>query len=241
MAIVAADGETTLRARIAPGAVKIDGLRRPEHARAAVLAGADLVGFIFAPARRRVTPEEARACLDAARDAAGDRTVLGVGVFVDAPAAEVNAVVDAAGLDLVQLHGDEPPDLLAQLTRPTLKAFRPRAGSNPREVEAAFGRYRAVGNAPLVFLLDGYSPHAAGGEGVRADWAVAAEMARHDPVMLAGGLTPGNVAEAIARVRPLAVDVSSGVETDGVKDPAKVAAFVAAAKGAFAAAGTSGH
>ena len=223
-------------ARIAPGAVKIDGLRDPAHARAAVLAGADLVGFILAPARRRVTPEEARACLEAARAAAGARSVLGVGVFVDAPATEVNAVADAVGIDVVQLHGEESPDFLAKLTRPALKAFRPTEESSTREVVAAFARYRAVANAPIAFLLDGYSPRAAGGEGVRANWGVAAEAARGDQVMLAGGLTPENVAEAIALVRPLAVDVSSGVETDGVKDPAKVAAFVAAAKRAFASA-----
>lgn len=219
--------------RLGFGSVKIDGLREPGQARAAVLGGADLVGFIFAPGRRQVTAAQARACLDEARAAAGARRVLGVGVFVDASAAEMNEVAAAAGLDLLQLHGEEPPDLLGALDRPVLKAFRPPPGASAPEVAAAFGRYRSVANAPVGFLLDGYSARAAGGEGVRADWALGAELARTDPLVLAGGLDPDNVAAAIRSVRPVAVDVSSGVETDGVKDDAKMAAFIEAAKRAF--------
>lgn len=219
--------------RLGRGAVKICGLREPAHARAATLAGADVLGFIFAPGRRRVSPEQARACLAVAREAADGRPVLGVGVFVDASAAEINAVAAAAGLDLVQLHGEEPPALLASIERPVLKVTRPIAGAAAEDVAAGLERYRGVANAPLAFLLDGRSATAAGGEGVRADWALGAALARSGSLVLAGGLEPGNVAEAIRLVRPLAVDVSSGVETGGVKDEAKMAAFVRAAKGAF--------
>lgn len=219
--------------RLPVGAVKIDGLRQPIHAEAAVLAGADLLGFIFAPARRRVSPADARRCLDAARSVAAGRPVLGVGVFVDATAAEMNDIAAAVGLDLLQLHGDETPDLLASLRWPVLKALRPLAGADAPAVATAIAGYRRVANAPVAFVIDGYSPSAAGGAGVRADWRLASEVARRGPTLLAGGLDPGNVAEAIGRVRPHGVDVSSGVETDGAKDEVKIAAFVRAAKRAF--------
>jgi len=221
-------------AAIAPGTVKIDGLREPAHAVAAVEAGADLVGFIFAPARRRISVDQARRCIEAAR-AAAERPIGAVGVFVDADGQTINRMVDAAGLDLVQLHGGEPPALLARLTRPVVKAFRPPAGTLPAMLAAEVDRFLRIPNAPVAVLIDGYAPGAAGGTGIRADWSLAAEIGRHCPLVLAGGLTPENVAAAIAAVRPLAVDVSSGVETDGEKDGAKIAAFVAAAKRAFAA------
>lgn len=213
--------------------VKICGLREPDHARVAVAAGADLLGFVFAPARRQVPIAVARACVEAAREEAGGRPVLAVGVFVDAAVEEMNAAADGAGLDLLQLHGEEPPELLARLNRPVVKAVRPRPGASVADVERSMARYRAVANAPVAFLVDGYAAGVAGGEGVRADWRLAAEVGGGERVILAGGLDPANVAEAIRLVRPLAVDVSSGVETAGGKDPVKIAAFVAAAKGAF--------
>ena len=215
------------------GSVKICGLREQEHARAAVVAGADLLGFVFAPARRRVTPEAARLAIEAARRASRGRTVLAVGVFVDASAAEMNDVAEAAGLDLLQLHGVEPAAMLGELTRPVLKALRPSPGTTADAVMELIEGYRAVPNAPVAFLVDGLSPAAAGGEGVRTDWALAAELARRVPLMLAGGLDPGNVGEAIGSVRPRGVDVSSGVETGGVKDEGKIRAFLEAATGAF--------
>lgn len=215
------------------GLVKIDGLREPEHAVAAVLAGADMIGFIFAPARRRVTPEAAKLAAAAARAAAPDRSVMAVGVFVDAGADEINQVVQAAGLDLVQLHGDEPPELLAQISCPVVKAVRPPPGTAPSQVAGWFDRFATVTNAPLLYLVDGYTPIAAGGAGVRSDWDLATMLAMDWPLGLAGGLDPANVREAIRTVCPALVDVSSGVETDGVKDPAKLLAFTAAAKSAF--------
>jgi phosphoribosylanthranilate isomerase len=215
------------------GLVKIDGLREPEHAAAAARSGADLVGFIFAPARRRVTPVAARLAIAAAREATPDYQVMAVGVFVDAGATEINRVVHEAGLDLVQLHGDEPPELLQEIACRVLKAVRPPLGTAPSEVAGWFERFSAVPNAPLLYILDGYTPHAAGGAGVRSDWALASILAGDWPLCLAGGLEPANVSEAIRSVRPVAVDVSSGVETAGVKDSAKIEAFIRAAKRAF--------
>lgn len=215
------------------GLVKIDGLRQPEHAVAAAEAGADLIGFIFAPARRQVTPAEAASAIAAARGAAGARPLPVVGVFVDAGADEINAVADEAGLDLVQLHGDEPPSLLSEISRPVIKAFRPPAGTPASSLETLFEQYSAETNAPLFYVIDGYVPGTAGGTGVRADWELAKALAKARPVMLAGGLDAGNVGDAIWAVRPVAVDISSGVETGGTKDAVKIAAFVAAARHAF--------
>lgn len=216
---------------IEPGTVKICGLREPADAVAAAVAGADLLGFIFAPTRRYVSPEAARACIAAARAADAGRRIRAVGVFVDASAAEINATADRADLDLVQLSGDEPPELVNQIDHPVLRALRPEPGATADGIVshlAPFGRSR-----PAAFLLDGFHAGAYGGMGVRADWSLAAALAPSLPMLLAGGLRPENVADAIASVRPLGVDVSSGVETDGIKNAVLIAAFVRAAKAAF--------
>lgn len=222
------------------GAVKICGLRTSKQAGGAALAGADLIGFIFAPARRQVTPDEATASVKAARLAAGCRRLIAVGVFVDESVATMNAVADAAGLDLLQLHGDEDPDLLAHLRYPVTKAVRLPPGTTVAEAEVLIGRYETVANAPVSYLVDGFDRHHHGGQGVRADWELARELATRFPIMLAGGLDGTVVAEAIERVRPIGVDVSSGVETEGVKDIAKITAFVDAARRGFAALGAAG-
>jgi phosphoribosylanthranilate isomerase len=215
------------------GVVKIDGLREPEHAFAAAEAGADILGFIFAPARRRVTPDQARACIAAARAAAPNR-FLAVGVFVDEEPERIVEVVAAAGLDAVQLHGEEPPGFAAGLPVAALKAFNPRPGEDEDEVAALIAAHLAPAGGVAVAIVDGYHPGATGGTGVSADWDLAARLARRLPLLLAGGLTPENVGEAIRQVRPLGVDVSSGVEVDGRKDAARIAAYVAAARAAFA-------
>lgn len=125
--------DNTLAALVARGQiVKIDGLREPAHAAAATRAGADLIGFIFATARRQVSAATARECIVAAREAAGGRQVFSVGVFVDAAAQEIRDAITEAGLDAVQLHGDEPPEALALLEVPAIKAFRPRPGATCR-------------------------------------------------------------------------------------------------------------
>ncbi len=215
------------------GFVKICGLQEPEHARAAVANGADLIGFIFAPSRRQVSSAQAAVCIQAAREAT-DRPFLAAGVFVNAPADTINQIAVEAGIDLVQLHGDEPPSLVEALSLPVVKALRPTPGASPDEVRSAIAMYFRIARPPVAFLIDGYHPTLPGGGGVRADWSLAAELVTDAPIVLAGGLDPANVAEAIFTVRPAGVDVSSGVESHGVKDPGKIAAFIRAARAAFA-------
>ena len=146
---------------------------------------------------------------------------LVVGVFKDQPVSEVNEICDEAGLDLVQLSGDEPWEEIAAVNRQTINVIRTHASMTSGEIISAI-----QANTSLALMLDGSHGTGAGG-----DWHVAKEVAAHMPVWLAGGLMPENVASAIETVRPWAVDVSSGVETSGAKDAAKIAAFVAAAKG----------
>jgi phosphoribosylanthranilate isomerase len=213
--------------------VKIDGLREPEHAAAAAAAGADLIGFIFAPTRRQITVAVARSCIAAARSAAPERPVLAVGVFVDAPLSEMARIARETGIDALQLHGAEPPESLGQLPVPGLKALRPRPGTKAAHLTAEIDSYRSSPQPPLGILVDGYAEESAGGTGARADWRLAAEIGATFPIILAGGLDPDNVGAAIRQVRPLGVDVSSGVEIDGVKDPSRIEAFIRAARTAF--------
>jgi phosphoribosylanthranilate isomerase len=206
--------------------VKMCGLRSSEHALAALEAGADMLGFILAPARRQVNPAEVAAIAADVRQAAyvRGRTVTLVGVFVNERPARMRAMVEECGLDAAQLSGDEPADIVSQLTGlPLLKAVR-LAGTPAEQL------WLALGSPALHLLVDAHVPGAYGGAGVVADWGRAAELAREQPIVLAGGLSAENVGDAIRLVRPWAVDVSSGVETDGVKDVAKIQAFVAAVR-----------
>jgi phosphoribosylanthranilate isomerase len=203
-------------------------------------AGADLFGMIFAPARRQVTTERAREIVDAVRSARGSQSPLAVGVFVDADAEQINELIHFVGLDLVQLHGTEHPELIAKLDAPAVKAIRPAPNTSLAEVRRDLDRYADAECSPIAFLIDGFHPGLHGGTGARADWGIAADLAPEWPLILAGGLTPENIAEAIGVVGPIAVDVSGGVETDGVKDPAKIASFVAKARDGFAMAAGSG-
>jgi len=203
--------------------VKICGLRTVEHALAA--ASADMLGLVFAPSRRQVSVEQAATIAAALRARCAPAPRL-VGLFVNASPASIITVASAVGLDLVQLSGDEPPEDANALPLPVIKAVRMDGSAR----EAAWIRRAASGE--LTLLVDAHVPGAYGGTGVRADWQRAAELAATTPLILAGGLTPANVATAIAAVRPLGVDVSSGVETDGHKDPAKIEAFLEAARSA---------
>jgi phosphoribosylanthranilate isomerase len=144
-----------------------------------------------------------------------------VGVFVNAPAEEIRATIDTCGLNLAQLHGDEPADLVQSFHGRAYKAFR----GVPQNV-MGFARE----GAPSL-LIDASVKGSYGGTGTIADWSAAAELAIHYPILLAGGLTPENVAEAVRRVHPWGVDVASGVESSpGVKDPVKMRAFVQAVR-----------
>ena len=219
--------------------VKICGVSRPEHALVAAEAGADLIGLVFyPPSHRNVTPEGAAAIVEALR--ASGHATLAVGLFVNEDSARVNAVADMVGLDLVQLSGDEQPAALAGLNRPLLRSVRIATGEGVVRVrERLTAATTMLGprepgplGQPLTPLLDAHVPGFWGGTGTQADWDAAATLARLWPLFLAGGLTPENVGAAIRAVGPLGVDVSSGVETDKVKDPAKIRAFIAAARAA---------
>lgn len=234
MAIEIDTVERWLGERQDQGLVKICGLREPAHTVAAVEVGADLIGFIFAPTRRQVSAAAARSCIDAARQAA-EQPIMAVGVFVNTSAEVINQTADEAGLDLIQLSGDEPPDFAGELNLPVISGLRPRPGARHEDVAVMIQDRLRSAVAPAFFLVDGHDPYAWGGTGRRADWELAAAVAPGYRLLLAGGLDPANVAAAIAQVRPLGVDVSSGVETGGVKDPVKIAAFVSAARAGFSA------
>jgi phosphoribosylanthranilate isomerase len=159
--------------------------------------------------------------------------VLAVGVFVDASPLEMARIARETGIDALQLHGAEPPESLRHLPVPALKALRPRPGTKAAHLMVEIDRYRSSLQSPLGILVDGYAEESAGGTGARADWRLAAEIGATFPIILAGGLDPDNVGAAIRQVRPLGVDVSSGVEIDGVKDASRIEAFIRAARTAF--------
>ena len=199
--------------------VKICGITRPEDAEAAVAAGAGAIGFVFWPGSPRfIDPHRARRIA-----AALPPLVTAVGVFVNQPIAYVNGVASLARLGAVQLHGDETPAFAAAVSSPVIKALSP--GS------ADLGAWPAR----VRVLLDVHDPEARGGTGRTIDWTAAAAVAARREILLAGGLTPANVADAVARVRPFGIDVSSGVErAPGIKDHQRLRAL-------FEAVHDSGH
>lgn len=213
--------------------VKICSLREIGHAAMVTSAGADLFGLIFAPTRRQVSAELAAGIVAEVRRLSPNRRVLAVGVFVDAAADEINRVASIAGLDVAQLHGNEPPELLDAIEIPVIKAMAFPPGTALGVIETRFEEFSRRPRPPIAYLVDGYDRGQAGGTGALADWSLAADLARRWPVVLAGGLNSENVGNAIAAVDAIGVDVSSGVETDGAKDAAKIAAFAMASRQAF--------
>jgi len=195
--------------------VKICGITRMEDALAAAQAGADALGFVFyAKSPRAVTPEAAREMALALPP-----FVSRVGLFVDAAPETVAAVLEVVALDLLQFHGDECPADCASFGRPYLKAVPMAEGLDPLAYMDTYPH--AAG-----FLLDSHGNGKTGGTGQTFDWERIPRDLRHC-LVLAGGLNPDNVAEAVRQVRPWAVDVSSGVEArPGIKDPARMQAFV---------------
>jgi phosphoribosylanthranilate isomerase len=196
--------------------VKICGITRLADAERALELGAHAVGFVLWPSSpRAVTPERA-AAIGGALPALATR----VGVFVNTGPAEVTRIAHAASLDAVQLHGDEDVRAYGAVGRRIIRAVCVRTGE---EVAAAVAL-----PADVTPLVDAVDPERRGGTGRTANWERAAALARRRPVILAGGLTPANVGDAVRLVRPWAVDVSSGVEsTPGVKDSGKLAEFLA--------------
>jgi phosphoribosylanthranilate isomerase len=208
--------------------VKICGLTNLTDALVAVEAGADLLGFIFFPkSPRNVTPETVAAIIPAVRQS--NPTIKTVGVFVNERADRIATIVDQTGLDYVQLHGDETVDWFTSLNGRCYKALRPADAQEAATQAATYALLSTLDG--LRWMLDAYDPNAYGGTGKRADWRAAAQLARQYPgLLLAGGLTAENVAQAIGVVHPWGVDVASGVEAEpGRKDHAKVREFVAQA------------
>ncbi len=237
--------------------VKICGITNLDDALAAAEAGADLLGFVFFSRSPRCIDLERAGEIVAALKRRGNALRF-VGVFVNEPLERVRAIAATAQLDVAQLHGDESPEMVSDLsslgvetlsckTTPdqsgfpasfmgrgrliAVRALRPR---HEAEAQAQVEEYRAAvnGNVP-AFIVDAFDTQRFGGTGARADWDIAARIAREFPILLAGGLNVDNVTEAIRVVRPWGVDVSSGVErAPGLKDQDRVRQFVRAAKGA---------
>ena len=211
--------------------IKIEGLRDAREAMKIAQMGADAIGMVFAESPRWVSPEQARAIVDVLPP-----WVASVGVFVNSDAETVNRVVRRTGIGYVQLHGDEPPEILGQIEAPVIKAFRVRDENWLTDARSWIDAAGARRNLAAV-LLDAYDKSARGGTGKRFNWDLVADaraagaLAGLDPIILAGGLDSSCVSRAIDAVKPWAVDVASGVEkAPGVKDLEKVAEFILATR-----------
>jgi phosphoribosylanthranilate isomerase len=200
--------------------VKICGIRNAGEALAAARAGADLIGLVFAPSPRQVTPAQARQIVIALKNE--NAGAEAVGVFVNMPADEVNRTAESCRLDRVQLSGDEDWDFCRKIDRPVIKALRP---GTPAGEEMARGARLAKSRGHII-LLDSAVPGRYGGTGQTFNWRLALPFTRRFPVIIAGGLTPENAGEVIRATHPWGVDVSSGVETGGVKDIVKIEKFI---------------
>lgn len=199
--------------------VKICGLKQVEHAITAIESGADYLGFVFAQSPRQVTVDAAASII---RQLPPD--VIKVGVFVDEKVETVNRIISYCGLDMVQLHGMEPPEYCDKVRRPVIKAFRVKDAGIFDDIKSYRGKTEA-------FLLDTYVSGQTGGTGKTFDWKLAIEAGPLGKIILAGGLNPENVRVAVETVKPFAVDVSGGVETKGIKDSEKIMKFIKQAKG----------
>lgn len=197
--------------------VKICGLRAPAHARAALEAGADMLGLLFyEPSHRYIAPWDARELVETVQQE--HDTADFAGVFVNRPADFVNDIAEQVGLQFVQLHGDEPPEFCHSIRRPVIKALSLNDQNDIAKV-------RAYHETCWRILLDTPTTQW-GGTGQTQDWTLARTVAQDMPILLAGGLTPANVSEAMRQVQPWGIDVSSGVETNKVKDVEKIQRFI---------------
>ncbi len=205
-----------------PMKVKICGITNRDDAHTAVELGADALGFVFYDkSPRAVEPHVAKRII-----ASLPPFILPVGVFVNQPEETVRRIVDTCGLALAQIHGDESAAYCEALERPVLRAIRLKDRSSFLALAEYKGRMGVRG-----FVVDAFSHEAYGGTGQTVDWTLAAEAAKAAPILLAGGLTPENVQDAIGQVNPYGVDVSSGVEASpGKKDPEKMREFIQAVR-----------
>jgi phosphoribosylanthranilate isomerase len=190
--------------------IKICGITRERDASAAVQAGANILGFIFIPSSKRwIEPGKAQAIIAGLPD-----DVVPVGVFVNASRSEICETAERTGIRLIQLHGDETPEQASGFSLPVWKAFRVKPGFDVKSLAG----YEVDG-----FLMDTYVEGVHGGTGEQFDWEIAVAAKQFGRIILSGGITPANVAAAVAKVAPYAIDVNSGVETSpGVKDAVQI-------------------
>ena len=209
--------------------IKICGLKDELCALAAAEAGADFIGLVFAPSPRRITPTRAEKIAAAVKQSG--RATQVVGLFVNRAAKEVNEIADFCHLDRVQISGDEPWEYGAEINRPLIKVVRVSRKQSPREIGATLAHgTKILAHQKPLFLLDVKVKGKYGGTGMPLDWKLVRPVAAQFPVIIAGGLTPENVARAIKAVSPWGVDVSSGVEVGGVKHAARIRAFIEAVR-----------
>lgn len=212
--------------------IKICGITNLADARCAVEAGVDFLGFIFYPKSPRfLLPKEAKALAQAIKAEYSTRAPRLVGVLVNETVEGVLDVLSTAGLDLAQLHGKEPPEVVARLAPRAFKAIRPQTYQDVDEALSTYGQSMQNDDGLPQLLLDAYHPGLLGGTGLQAETNLARAAAQRCRLLLAGGLGPENVGQAIEEVQPWGVDVSSGVErAKGLKDHARMRAFVQAVK-----------
>ena len=212
---------------------KICGLREASHAVVAAESGADFLGWNFVHGvRRQISEERGKAAISEYRKLRGEGGPKQVGLFANKPLEEVNRIVRRCGLDLAQICGDEPLDYLDRVDVPVIRQVKVRVdGPTDSAIAEALETVSAVADRGHMVVLDRHEAGALGGTGLSFDWDIARKVAERYDFLLAGGLSPDNVASAIDRVRPWAVDVSSGVEKDGVKDPDKIVAFARQVRG----------
>ena len=209
--------------------VKICGLSQIDHAVAASAAGADFLGMVFAESRRQVTPERALRIVKALKRLKSRAKT--VGVFAGQSPEDVNRIAEYSGLDRIQLSGGESWDYCLKIERPIIKSFHISPGTTAEEVIAAIERgTKVLEQHDVILMLDTKVGNTSGGTGMTFDWSVAKRVGSRFQVMVAGGLNPDNIARLIEEVRPWAVDVSSGLETAGKKDKAKIVAFADAVR-----------
>jgi phosphoribosylanthranilate isomerase len=213
--------------------IKICGITNLEDALVAARAGVDFLGFIFyEPSPRYVSPEVVKEIVSGIRGRAPDESPKFAGVFVNASLEEIEQIIADCRLDAAQLHGNEPPEFVNHFQGRAYKALRPQSLKEAEELATKYlppisSNTEDWPSALPYFLLDAYHPTLYGGTGRVTNWTMAAAMAAQYPLMLAGSLTPDNVADAIRAVNPWGVDVSSGVEAEkGKKDHEKVRQFI---------------